>query len=269
MRFTVEVDHDHGGRWRSLRDAAGQEWCWRRPDPRRDLARSGDRLVDVGGVEECFPTIAGIPDHGEVWTEVFRPCSDGSYAVHTPSGQIHRRIEVGADIVVSYRLEAEPGFRFVWAFHLLLEPTADLTLDLPAGSPIRSWPGGYSAPYAETPWLTVPGVSQFDDLSSDDGTATFALAVDQASVSASARGRTLRLDLSAPGQPVGVGLWRNLGGFSWDGTEPYRSVGVEPMIGHHPDRQLADPAGLGRVDAHGRAAWSLRITQQDDSPCHS
>lgn len=266
MTFSVAVDHDHGGRWDSLRDPAGQEWCWSRPDPRRAGAAPGDRFVDVGGVEECFPTIAAEPDHGDLWTRPWTRQPDGAYAVLTPDAELHRRIEIGDAVVVSYRLTARPAFRFVWAFHLLVEPTADLDLGLVAGGPVRTWPDGYAAAYAESRWPEVAGVPGFTALAADDGTATFAVAVDQPAVTVGARGRTLRLELTAPGQPVAVGLWRNLGGFAGDGGEPYRSVGVEPMIGTHPCRALADPADLGRVGADGRAEWTLRVTQPDAAP---
>jgi hypothetical protein len=58
---TAHTDPTHGGRWTSLR-SAGREWLWHRPDPARRAVRPGDAFVDAGGLEECIPTVRGVPD---------------------------------------------------------------------------------------------------------------------------------------------------------------------------------------------------------------
>src|SRR4051812_19226613 len=100
---TATFDPAHGGRWTSL-SAAGREWLWHRPavnaagpasaparsasaavgpasapagpaptsasepGPARSSVRPGAAFVDAGGVEECIPTIRGVPDHGDAWS---------------------------------------------------------------------------------------------------------------------------------------------------------------------------------------------------------
>lgn len=265
MSFTVIAEAEEGGRLTSVRDPAGVEWCWSRPDPRRRGARPGARFFDVGGVEECFPTLAGSPDHGAVWCRPWASDGAGRCSVRTDEAQLHRTISAGTQLEISCRLEAPPGYAFIWAFHMLVVPSADLRINLPEGTPIRSWPDGYHQPMSETRWPSAPSIDRFDDLAVDDGSATFVVAPDVSTVSASRGHRTLSWQLIAPGQPVAVGLWRNLYGFSWDDTVPYRSIGIEPMIGRHPDRRNAAPEEAGCIDASGIAEWSLTLRASGDS----
>ena len=57
--------------------------------------------------------------------------------------------------------------------------------------------------------------------------------------------------------PVSLLLWRNLGG--WPASDPYRSIGVEPLLGAATDVDGARPEQLARPDAVGRLAWSLQL----------
>jgi hypothetical protein len=52
-------------------------------------------------------------------------------------------------------------------------------------------------------------------------------------------------------------LWRNLGGFPAE--EPYRSLGVEPMLGRVFDLAEARP-GDAAVPAAGVLSWRLTIS---------
>jgi hypothetical protein len=67
----------------------------------------------------------------------------------------------------------------------------------------------------------------------------------------------------AEGQPVSVALWRNLGGFPRHG--PYRSTGVEPMLGRVFDLADAGPGDAARVPASGEVRW--RLTLSTACPC--
>ena len=166
----LEVDLDHGGRWTSLRTGT-REWLWTNPDPataaRRLVVRPGAAFVDAGGVEECFPTVRGVPDHGDAWS---RPWSGSlaESAVSVPGvAQLRRAISlVGGSIVVEYEVDGLPGTKFVHAAHALLEVSPAAELVLPGATPMtvldvddppRAWPSG------------------LDQLGPDDGTATCAL----------------------------------------------------------------------------------------------
>ncbi|MFE2134636.1 hypothetical protein ACFW9X_15740, partial [Streptomyces sp. NPDC059466] len=67
----------------------------------------------------------------------------------------------------------------------------------------------------------------------------------------------LHLALHAEEQPVSVALWRNLGGFPEHA--PYRSNGVEPMLGRAFDLAEAGPDDAARVPASGEVRWRLTL----------
>ena len=136
--MSFEIDLEHGGRWTGL-TLAGREWLWSRPDPARNQVRPGDGFVDAGGIEECLPTIRGLPDHGAVWSRPWTALSDGLAAVETDDFWFARRIHQGEDGAVraSYRLHAAAGYRFVWAAHALLDLSENAEVCLPTGLPVR------------------------------------------------------------------------------------------------------------------------------------
>lgn len=263
----VSTDLAAGGRWTALR-LAGRDWLWRRPDPRRSVARPGDAFVDAGGLEECVPTVRGTPDHGAAWTRSWHAIDAATAAVDTPDFRLWRRFRDLPDgVEAAYRLTAEPGYRFVWAAHALLDLADDARLSLPDGVAVRvfpegadlldgAWPPG--ARHVTTMWPDCGGIP-LHRLGPTDGTAVGAIAVDCATVSVRDRGAELTMTLAADdGVPRSVALWRNLGGFP--AAAPYRSIGVEPMLGAVFDLAEAEPGDAVTVPATGAVAWRLRIT---------
>ncbi|GHJ42416.1 hypothetical protein [Streptomyces sp. TS71-3] len=260
----IVTDPTHGGRWTSLTTGA-REWLWQRPEPRRARVAPGDAFADAGGLEECVPTVRGTPDHGDAWSRPWTREGD-TESVDWPGFRLTRRIRAGgATAVVDYRLRAEPGRRFVWAAHALLELSEQARVAAPAGTPVRLHPEAaplLDAPWpAGDPWVTgawpAPCGLPLDRFGPDDGTAVGAvLLTDAAEVHDGPD--VLRMALHAPGQPTAVALWRNLGGFP--AKAPYRSCGVEPMLG----RCFAlDDAGEGDaavVPASGEVRWRLTLT---------
>ncbi|SDO84374.1 hypothetical protein SAMN05216259_113111 [Actinacidiphila guanduensis] len=119
--------------------------------------------------------------------------------------------------------------------------------------------GLFAGPLAgRTPPAGGSGTVPFDRLGPDDGTALGAI-VRAAAVGVHDGGRILRFALEADaGQPVSVALWRNLGGFP-EGA-PYRSIGVEPMLGRVFDLAAAGPDEAARVPASGEVRWRLTVT---------
>lgn len=237
----VEVDHSLGGRWTSLR-AGGREWLWQRADPARARVRPGVPFVDAGGLEECVPTVRGTPDHGDAWSRSWHESG-----VECPDFEFRRRIgERDGAVVVDYELAAEAGYRFVWAAHALLDVSQDARLDAPAGTPVlitdpepvvREWPAG------------------LDALGPDDGTAVGAV-LERGRIRVVDGEHWLDLRVECADQPVSIALWRNLCG--WPEGEPYRSVGVEPMLGRTFDRDdTTRPVAV--VPAGGVVRWRLTI----------
>ncbi|MET9230582.1 hypothetical protein [Lentzea sp. NPDC003310] len=246
--LSVEVDHGLGGRWTSLR-TADREWLWHRADPARAEVSPGSPFVDAGGLEECVPTVRGLPDHGDAWSRPWHRTG-----VDCPDFALTRSLtcENGA-VVVDYELSAEPGYRFVWAAHALLDVGQDARLDAPAGTPVLvtdpvpvpcEWPAG------------------LDSLGPDDGTATGAV-LERGQIRVVDGDQFLDLRVECADQPVSIALWRNLKG--WPDGEPYRSIGVEPMIGRTFDRQdRTRPVAV--VPASGAVRWRLTITALAGGP---
>ncbi|GAA3712413.1 hypothetical protein [Streptomyces tremellae] len=251
----VTTDPEHGGRWTSL-TAHGRDWLWHRPEPARADARPGAPFADAGGLEECVPTVRGLPDHGDVWTRAWRQDTDGTHTVTCPDFRLARRIRTTeAGTVADYRLTARPGYRFVWAAHALLDLSERARVALPHGTPLRLYPGEGSG-WVRGHW-PAPAGTPLDRLGPADGTAVGAVAeTHQASVHDGPDTLTLRVE--AEGAPVSVALWRNLGGFPRGA--PYRSIGVEPMLGRVFDREGADPGDTARVPDTGELRWRLTVT---------
>ncbi|MBX7268616.1 PDC sensor domain-containing protein [Micromonospora sp. Llam7] len=139
----ASCDAAHGGRWTSLR-GGGREWLWRGPEPGRHEVRPDDGFIDAGGLEECLPTVRGRPDHGEVWSRPWTAAGTDTadtLVIERPTFTLSRRITDRDGVVVAdYRLAADPGHRFVWAAHALLDLSPSARLDAPVGTPTRLHP---------------------------------------------------------------------------------------------------------------------------------
>jgi len=251
--MAVEIESALGGRWRSLRGRNGREWLWRRDAPRRAFVMPGDAFVDAGGLEECLPTIAGVPDHGDAWSRPWTESDGGWMSVEGQEFRLARRITTGGLVTAEYRLEADPGWRFIWAGHALVDLAEGAVVDLPRGSHIWVNAAGSSTP---TVW---PDYHDHDlsVLGPDDGSALMIIVpwVDSATVRDGHD--ALTLSVAVEGQPYGISVWRNLGGFPEQA--PYRNIGIEPMVGYCPTLSLAGPEEAAVVPPSGVVEWSLTI----------
>jgi hypothetical protein len=167
--------------------------------------------------------------------------------VECPDFELRRRIrEQDGAVVVDYELTAEAGYRFVWAAHALLDVSPNARLEAPRGAPVlitdpepvvRAWPAG------------------LDALGPDDGTAVGAV-LECGRIRVVDGDHRLDMRVECVDQPVSIALWRNLCG--WPEGEPYRSVGVEPMLGRTFDRDnTTRPVAV--VPAGGTVRWRLTI----------
>jgi hypothetical protein len=241
--LTVEVDERHGGRWTSLRSPT-REWLWRNPavTDARTAVRPGAAFVDAGGGEECFPTVRGAPDHGDVWT---REWHDGT--VRTGALTLRREIRGGPVSTVTYEITGPSGTPFVHAVHLLLDVSEQARLEAAAtAAHLLDAPGG-----------TVAWPSGLDALGPDDGTAVAAVLTGcaAATVVDGTDALTLSWRVLSGEAECSLLLWRNLRGWPADG--PYRSIGIEPMLGTA--AALDGPGTPAVIPAGGRLTWELSI----------
>lgn len=256
-----------GGRWTSLA-AGGREWLWSNPDPEvrraRTTARPGDAFADAGGGEECFPTVQGVPDHGELWTLPWHRSASGE-TVEVGNRRVTRRVRArDGDLCVAYRIAGRPGTRFVHAVHLLLDLSPLSLLEIP-GRPALTWrdaagPGEHMIGR----WPVVDG-TDFSRLGPDDGTAACLVVHDVTSCRIVDGSDALTLSwrrTRGDGPGEGLVLWRNLRG--WPADRPYRSIGIEPCLGATVDHE---ETGLcSATDATGTAEWELVIAGRRRRP---
>lgn len=254
---SVAVDGADGGRWTSLR-LAGREWLWSGPGLLTGPREGHQAFTDAGGLDECFPTVRGTPDHGGLWNQPWETSVTYANTILT------RTFTVDAETVaVDYRLQAPPGFRFIWAAHALLDCAVGATISAPPGTECRLYPeaaGMLATPWPDSaPWITEtwprPGGINLGIYGPSDATAVGAILIDCPTVNIVDRGAELTWTLSCPGQPVSTALWRNLAGFPDEA--PYRSLGVEPMLGRAFDLAEAGPDDAAVVPASGELAWRL------------
>ncbi|HEU5487017.1 MAG TPA: hypothetical protein VFU98_19095 [Microlunatus sp.] len=250
------VDLARGGRWTSLR-SADREWLWTNPDRRTVAARDAltadpagaPAFVDAGGGEECWPTVRGEPDHGAAWSRPWSGRPADAEVTVAGIGSLRRRIAGAGVVTVDYELTG-PASGFVHAVHLLLDlsPAARLLVPgapamwvLDSDDPDRRWPDG------------------LDRLGPDDGSAVCAVLLDTSSATVLDGRHALRLTWQSPDLPEhhSLMLWRNLRG--WPEQHPYRSIGIEPMLGRAADRRTAADDDLARVGPSGRTRWTLQL----------
>ncbi|MGY6019180.1 hypothetical protein [Streptomyces spinosirectus] len=264
----IVTDAVHGGRWTSL-NAGGREWLWRREGIGREDVVPGDAFVDAGGLEECVPTVRGTPDHGDAWSRAWTSDGAGTQSVRCERFSLSRTTgEAGR---IDYVLRAAPGFRFVWAAHALLDLSPRATVRLPEGASTRLYPSANGS-WVEGSW-PVPGGSggsRLDRFGPDDGTAVGAV-VDAPRACVHDDEDRLSFALEVPGgpgasgtQPLSMALWRNLGGFP--DPDPYRSTGVEPMLGRVFDLAEAGPGDAAEVPGSGEVRWRLTVTADCNCP---
>jgi len=254
--LSVRTDPVLGGRWTSLRSFE-REWLWTNPDPEiasaRMRVRPGSAFVDAGGAEECSPTVRGEPDHGDAWSRTWSTDSAESTVDIPHMGRLSRRISGHDPVVVEYEVTGRPGTPFLHALHALLDLSSTARLTMPGSprmtvldvdDPEREWPDG------------------LDTFGPDDGTAICALVPGCHQVAVVDGEYVLRFawDSEEGAELCSLLLWRNLAG--WPAQRPYRSIGIEPMVGRAADLSAADSSVCARIGPSGHFRWVLRLSCQ-------
>lgn len=243
----MTVDLADGGRWTSLH-LGGREWLWAGPGLVPGPRTGWTSFVDAGGLDECYPTVRGTPDHGGLWNQPWTVEGDWQVATYDGTRLLRRFSGSGAAVRADYRLEGPPGYRFVWAAHALLDCAVGASVVAPNGTACRL--------YAEEgPWVEAAWPAGLETYGPTDGTALGAVLVDCPTTSVRDGADELTFEISCPGQPVSTALWRNLGGFP--AGAPYRSLGVEPMLGRVFGLAEAGPDDAAVIPPSGVLSWRL------------
>jgi hypothetical protein len=268
--LTIRTDLGLGGRWTSLCSAESdgvpeREWLWCNPDPEvaaaREAVRPGAAFVDAGGVEECFPTVRGEPDHGAAWSQPWT-ADEGRQQVRAGDLCLSRRTCADGSLTVDYTVTGPPGTPFVHAVHALLELSPAARLHVPEAHTAHVLDHPVDGAVAVLPWPAGTGGAPLDRLGPDDGTATAAVlpGCSTAAVVDGPDALVLRWHITAgdPAATCSLLLWRNLGG--WPAARPYRSIGIEPMVGSTAALHGSGPGRPASTSVDGRLCWELTIT---------
>lgn len=269
--LAVRTDPAHGGRWTSLRATSRdgspeREWLWRHPDDAVARARAAVRpaaaFVDAGGVEECFPTVRGQPDHGDVWSRPWSGSAAGEQHVRTGALQLSRLVRDDGALTVTYTIQGPAHTPFVHAVHALLDVTPAALLHAPGARTVHLLDHPTPGAVTVAPWPAGDGTGALDHLGPDDGTATAAVlpGCGAAAVVDGSDALTLswRIVSGDPDATCSLLLWRNLRG--WPAGAPYRSIGVEPMVGTAAALDDPEPGAPASTGAAGMLRWELTLT---------
>lgn len=263
MSLHVATDLPLGGRWTSLRSvtAAGErEWLWRNPVvpyDQRAAVRPGQAFVDAGGGEECFPSVTGAPedghDHGDVWS---RPWvgTQADAAARTRTGlTLRRRLrEDGGAVRADYEISGPVGTPVLHAVHLLLAVGPQAQIVVPGEPAVTVLDRPRPGSQVRTTWPDGDGVG-LDHLGPDDGTARCAVVASSAVEIIDGADRLQLRWGTDSGAPTSFLLWRNLGG--WPDGGPYRSFGIEPMLGATGALATAAPEEVAVISERALTWW--------------
>lgn len=282
--LSVTVLPSWGGKIAAVYDRRRQrQWLHENiylPYQQPDYGADYVRRHDVGGYDDCFPSVApcrypaapwqhvAVPDHGDVWSlpwvaEVGVDAITLTVSgIHVPylltktirlldDGQLH--IDYAATNLTPFAMP------FVWSSHPLFALRPGMRIRIPATRVVENDSG------RTVSWPQVDG----RDLSvaPDPATAvayklfTPPLTEGWAELHDPADGATFRFTFD-PTLVTHVGLWLNYGGWSGvPGVPPYYNIGLEPCIGAAdalPDAVRNHTHGT--IPPHETVRWWLLIT---------
>lgn len=278
-----------------------REWLWKNPNLEYKAGEYGASYVqryDVGGWDECFPSVAAtrhpsfpwegtpIPDHGELWAVPWK--------AETFCDGTHAEVRLVAHGVrFPYRFErtmhmeaGEPGIRlaysatnltphampFIWSSHPAIAVLPGMKIQTPMRemtvySSVDERFGVLGRP------VTWPQVADRDgrvlDLSNcPDPSFAVALklygkspAQGYVAIQDIVLGAELRMQFD-PTEVTHLGMWLNYGGWSGVANAPaYYNVAIEPCIGAQDDLAIAmrNFGEYAELPPLGRQAWQVDL----------
>ena len=259
MRLTVLPQW--GGKVAEMLDLRrSREWLYKSPAlpyrlPVYDASYVRD--FDVGGFDECFPTIGAclypaapwrgtpLPDHGEVWSLPWAARIDGQALHLTAHGvRLPYRFEKSIRLLgngrarFDYRAANLTPFPmpFLWSSHPLFAARPGMRLTLPVTRVRAQSAPAFAAHHGEViPWPLAGDLdlSLIPQPAAGLAVKLFTPVLDAgwAELSDPSDGAAFRFDFN-PALVTHLGLWLNYGGWAGaPGAEPYFNLAIEPCIG--------------------------------------
>ncbi len=266
----IDLEPELGGKIAQITSRrSGRQWLTRHPRlPWRVLSvderRTSDvytRLADLGGWDECCPTVGYsinplspdeyVTDHGECWSSspevVVRDRSfDCRWVGKIMPFELKREMRVDEtqphfQVKYTLRSKIDRPVPVLWSQHPLFSIEPGMRVEFAAGaemliasarSPLGSsgdkfnWPRAGSIDASIVTPQAGSATKLFSDVMNPGSVALIASNGDRFQMSWSSDDADL---------PIRLGLWMNYGGWAGDGGAPLSNLGSEPGIGM-PDR---------------------------------
>ncbi|MDQ4078679.1 MAG: hypothetical protein M3220_20865 [Chloroflexota bacterium] len=248
---------ERGGKIVSLyHEPTQKEWLWLNPHLEWKDPSPSDSYVeyhDLGGWDECFPTIAATtvdgttwPDHGDLWWRAWKAeIRDGALwmAVEGDAYRFERTIEgteTGFRFAYAVSNLSEANLPYLWSAHPLFCIDPPLTVEI-FGRP-RVLLGNDSTlgkPGDVHRWPRIQG-RMFNHIGKpSELAAKLFIEMRRGEVTLCDQGGTT-LQMRWPLRTIPMlGLWVNEGGWSGADVPPYFNLGVEPTTGAPDDLAVA------------------------------
>lgn len=270
-----------------------REWLFENPAlPYRppEYGASYVRSHDVGGFDECFPTVGEclhpvepwrgtpLPDHGEVWSLPWSVRVEGETIHLSVDGvRLPYRLEKSIRLLGNGRARFEyrawnlapMPMPFLWSGHALFRLRPGMRLQLPVDRVRVDGVAKFPFPVHHgdvLPWPLAHGVDLGTIPDPSAGLAiklfTPSLAEGWAVLSDPRDGAAFRFEFD-PRLVPHLGLWINYGG--WAGVPdaaPYFNLGLEPCIGAPDSLDVAVNQwnDYGMLPPNGTGEWRLEMT---------
>lgn len=279
----------------------GREWLWRNPHLETRLPEyAGDYVgkYDLGGFDECFPSVAAtrypvspwegipVPDHGEIWglpwkSETF--CDGHQIEVRMSVHGVRfpyrfERVllmsagEAGLRLAYSVVNHAPMPFPFIWSAHPIFQvgPGMKLVVPIKEARLYSSLDNRFGTLGERVSWPVMRDRDgrewDFSKMPEQDAGVGLKLwapapAMGYVGLQDLMVGAELRLQFD-PTEVTQLGMWLNYGGWSGvPGAPAYYNLGLEPCIGAQDDLALAvnQFKEHGVIPASGRRTWHLTI----------